>query len=89
MIDKWRNVFNRHPVRTSTLLFGLFGGIGGMLVDFDHFLWWVTSGETSWDLFHTPMLFVLCFGVGFTLFCGLATALFLGNYPLTYSRRLK
>jgi len=71
------NTSRRHPLLWRTaLLAGLSGGIGGLVVDFDHILN-VTTGIVRWSEFHTVAVFLFLCGLFIASLGGLLLTLVL------------
>ena len=63
-----------------SLLASLLGGIGGVSIDFDHFLNIISQGQIPWSLFHQPWVAVILLGGIITSGLGLYFTLVLRRY---------
>ena len=71
-----KNSYNKWRL---TLLAGIFGGVGGVLVDADHILSAITGGAIPWVFLHTTLVTLVLLGCSLTLIVGLYFTLVLGD----------
>ena len=70
---------NSYSTWRLTLLAGVSGGAGGLLVDADHILSAITRGAVSWSFLHSGLVTWILIGCVVTFSLGLYATLVLGK----------
>ncbi len=68
---------NSYSIWRITLLAGIVGGFGGLLVDADHILSAATEGATPWSFLHQPIVVIVLIGCVIASLGGLVLSLVL------------
>ena len=70
---------NSYSTWRLTLLAGVSGGAGGLLVDADHILSAITKSAVSWNFLHQPYITFILIGCVVASMGGLVLSLVLGK----------